>query len=221
MDRTQFLQHLQRTDISTIVDRQWELLDEAFTQVQQSIPGHHLMPRRELSFHNDVKLLGYLTTLVYGIPGDIVEIGVWKGKSLALMNFLAQGHKKVIGIDCLELENQANELSYYKNAIYPNAFVIQSYSERALDQFEAITNAISILHIDGGHLSRNVLLDFLLYEPYVVSGGFVLFDDYMDFEYSPEVAPAVDLLRVGGLFAKYKIFGNIPGFQNSYLLMKK
>jgi hypothetical protein len=64
-------------------------------------------------------------------------------------------------------------------------------------------------------------VDFLLYEQNVVSGGFVLFDDYRDFDYSPEVGPAVDLLRVGGLFKNYKILGNIPGFESSYLLQKR
>jgi hypothetical protein len=77
------------------------------------------------------------------------------------------------------------------------------------------------LHIDGGHLGRNVLLDFLLYAPTVISGGFVVFDDYADHQYSPEVGPAVDLLRAGGYFKDFFVMGPAPGYENSYLLQKK
>ena len=43
------------------------------------------MERTELSFHPYVKLLGYLCLEIDRLPGDIVEIGVWKGKSLAFV----------------------------------------------------------------------------------------------------------------------------------------
>jgi len=207
--------------LSTYIDENWERLDHDFHFIQSQIPDEQRMSRTEISFHQDTKLLGYLTLLSMNLPGDILEIGVWKGKSLAFMNRVKQNARKVIGIDPLELDLQAAELSYYKNSIYPDGVIIPSYSELAVEKFLQISNQLSVLHIDGGHATRHVILDFLLYEKHVVSGGFVLFDDYRDFDHSPEVGPAVDLLRVGGLFKNYKIIGNIPGFENSYLLQKK
>lgn len=220
MTRDQLLQWLCQPSLGAAVQSQWHALDQAFRQVQHAIPAEHRMPRTELSFHQDTRLLGYLAVLIESLPGDVLEIGVWKGKSLALMQALTQGRRQVIGIDPLVLPNQATELPYYKKVIYPTATVIQAFSERALDALETYTQSLSLLHIDGGHEGRNVLLDFLLYEPLVVPGGFVLFDDYRDFEHSPEVGPAVDLLRVGGFFKRYTIFGNVPGFENSYLIRK-
>jgi len=209
------------SELSKFIDTHWEQLDHDFHLIQDQIPDDHRMSRSEISFHQDTKLLGYLTLMSINIPGDILEIGVWKGKSLAFMNRLKQNARKVIGIDPLELHLQAEELNYYKNSIYPDGVIIPTYSELALEKFLQVSNQLSLLHIDGGHATRHVIVDFLLYEQHVVSGGFVLFDDYRDFDYSPEVGPAVDLLRVGGLFKNYKILGNIPGFESSYLLQKQ
>ena len=208
-------------NLTEYVDANWVQLDRDFHSVQSQIPDAQRMSRSEISFHQDTKLLGYLTLLSVHLPGDIIEIGVWKGKSLAFMNRIKQNTRKVIGIDPLELYNQASELSFYMNSLYSDGIVIQSYSELAVESFLKISNQLSVLHIDGGHAARHVLIDFLLYEKYVVSGGVILFDDYRDFEHSPEVGPAVDLLRVGGLFKNYNILGNVPGFESSYLLQKK
>ncbi len=71
------------------------------------------------------------------------------------------------------------------------------------------------MHIDGGHTRRHVLLDFLLYSPSVVPGGFIVFDDYNDFQHSPEVGPAVDLLRATGFFQGFNVLGSVHGFENS------
>lgn len=207
--------------LSTYINAHWEQLDRDFRLIQSQIPDEQRMPRSEISFHQDTKLLGYLTLLTMNLSGDILEIGVWKGKSLAFMNKVKHNARKVIGIDPLELLNQASELSFYKNSLYSEGLIIPSYSEFALEKFLQISNQLSLLHIDGGHEARHVILDFLLYEKYVIPGGFILFDDYRDFDHSPEVGPAVDLLRVGGLFKNYKILGNVPGFESSYLLQKR
>jgi SAM-dependent methyltransferase len=207
-------------EISAFVKANWIQLETDFKSIQNLIPDELRMPRTEISFHQDTMLLGYLALMSANLPGDILEIGVWKGKSLAFMNRLKQNNRIVIGIDPLELHNQESELNFYKNNLYPEGKIINLYSELAINNFLKISNNLSILHIDGGHETRHVLLDFLLYEKFIVSGGFVLFDDYRDFIHSPDVGPAVDLLRVGGLFKNYKILGNIPGFDNSYLLQK-
>lgn len=221
MQKNELMQWLCHPTFVAAVQQQWQVTDELFRRVQAAIPPEHRMSRMELSFHEDTKLLGFLTLLTQDLSGDVLEIGVWKGKTLACLQAMVAEGRKVVGIDPLELPNQSNELAYYHRMIYPKATVIEAYSERAVEAFERCSSSISVLHIDGGHLARHVMLDFLLYEPYVVSGGFVLFDDYRDFTHSPEVGPAVDLLRVGGLFSSYEIHGSIPGYENSYLLQKR
>lgn len=199
----------------------WDQIGDDFVRAQGSLPAEYAMQRRELSFHDHVRLLGYLCLLLQGVPGDLVEIGVWKGKSLALMNAAAKGERRVIGIDPFVLPNQFEEFNHYRQALLPGSDVIRGFSELCAEHFYTMDPKVALLHIDGGHTGRNVLLDFLLYAPSVVSGGIVVFDDYGDWQYSPEVGPAVDLLRAGGYFGDFHVVGCVHGFENSYVLQRR
>lgn len=199
----------------------WELLGLHFAQLQAMLPAEQAMARREISFHDHVLLLGYLCHLIENLPGDIVEIGVWKGKSLALMIEVCNHQRRIIGIDPFALPNQLNEFLHYKNLLLSNTKIIIGFSELCGESFYSLSPKVALLHIDGGHNGRNVLLDFLLYSPSVVPGGFIVFDDYSDTKYSPEVGPAVDLLRAAGYFNDFIIIGCVHRFENSYLLQRK
>lgn len=207
-------------ELTDDIGRIWDLIGEHYAQAQASLPPEHAMARRELSFHDHVRLLGYLVLLLTDVPGDVVEIGVWKGKSLVLMNEICNHERRVIGIDPFVLPRQFEEFSHYKNLLLPDAHILRGFSELCAERFQALSPRVALLHIDGGHEGRNVLLDFLLYAPSVVSGGFVVFDDYRDFTHSPEVGPAVDLLRAGGYFKGFNILGAVNGFENSYLIQR-
>ncbi|CRM20935.1 hypothetical protein [Pseudomonas sp. 31 R 17] len=198
----------------------WEFIGQHFEQAQASLPPELAMERRELSFHDQVRLLGYLTFLIAELPGDLVEIGVWKGKSLMLMNEVCNHERRVIGIDPFELPNQFEEFSYYKDLMLPDAQVVRGFSELSAERFYNLEPSVALLHIDGGHTRRNVVLDFLLYSPSVVSGGFIVLDDYRDFQHSPEVGPTVDLLRATGFFEGFNVLGSVHGFENSYVLQR-
>lgn len=202
------------------VTQVWELIGQHFEQAQDSLPPEQAMRRREISFHDHVLLLGYLSTLIEDLPGDVVEIGVWKGKSLMLMNEACNHQRRVIGIDPFELPNQFEEFSHYKELLLPDVLVIRGYSEMSVERFYNLEPKVALLHIDGGHTTRNVVLDFLLYSPSVVKGGFIVFDDYRDFDHSPEVGPAVDLLRATGFFRGFNVLGSVHGFESSYVLQR-
>lgn len=207
-------------ELSGSVTQVWELIGQHYEQAQASLPPEQAMQRRELSFHDHVRLLGYLALLVDDLPGDLVEIGVWKGKSLMLMNEVCNHQRRVIGIDPFALDNQFEEFSHYREQLLPDAVVIRGYSELAAERFYNLAPKVALLHIDGGHTRRNVLLDFLLYSPSVVSGGFIVFDDYHDVQHSPEVGPAVDLLRATDFFQGFNVLGSVHGFENSYVLQR-
>jgi len=221
LNRQQINATLNDPDVRQMMEKIWELLGAHFKQLQATLPAEYAMQRRELSFHEHVLLLGYLCHLIENLPGDIVEIGVWKGKSLALMNEVCNHQRRIIGIDPLGLQNQLSEFSHYKNALFPNAHIIRGFSELSGESFYSLSPRVALLHIDGGHKGKNVLLDFLLYSPSVVPGGFIVFDDYSDHQYSPEVGPAVDLLRAGGYFNGFNIIGCIHRFENSYIIQKQ
>lgn len=207
-------------ELSGDISRIWGLIGQHYEQAQATLPAERAMARKELSFHDHVRLLGYLSLLLGDTPGDLVEIGVWKGKSLVLMNEVSNHERRVIGIDPFVLPRQFDEFSHYKNLLLPDAHILRGFSELCAERFQQLKPKVALLHIDGGHEGRNVWLDFLLYAPSVVSGGFVVFDDYRDFTHSPEVGPAVDLLRAAGYFKGYNILGCVHGFENSYLIQK-
>lgn len=207
-------------DMTHCIDQVWGLIGQHYEQAQADLPAEHAMQRRELSFHGHVRLLGYLCALIADLPGDVVEIGVWKGKSLMLMNEVCNRERRVIGIDPFALPNQFEEFSHYHAALLPNATVIRAFSEVAAERFYDLAPRVALLHIDGGHLARNVVLDFLLYSPSVVPGGFIVFDDYRDPEHSPEVGPTVDLLRATGFFKGFNVLGSVHGFEASYVIQR-
>ncbi|MCO8161421.1 class I SAM-dependent methyltransferase [Pseudomonas sp. 21LCFQ010] len=207
-------------ELTANIAQVWDLIGQHFEQAQASLPPEKAMQRRELSFHDDVLLLGYLSLLIADLPGDVVEIGVWKGKSLMLMNEACNRERRIIGIDPFVLPNQFEEFSHYQEMMLPNVTVLRGFSELSAERFYNLMPKVALLHIDGGHAGRNVLLDFLLYSPRVVPGGFIVFDDYRDFQHSPEVGPAVDLLRAAGYFHGFNILGGVHGFESSYVLQR-
>ncbi|WP_338558278.1 CmcI family methyltransferase [Erwinia sp. E_sp_B01_3] len=214
---------LQDPELTKTLDEVWDRVSDDFISAQAELPPELAMARKELSFHSHVKCLGYLCWLLSNAnaEGDIIEIGVWKGKSTSFMNEVCQRKRRIISIDPMELPKQELELGFYHQKLFPEVHLIRGYSELSVERVKALAPRTALLHIDGGHQGRHVLLDFLLYSPTVIQGGFIVFDDYRDHQYSPEVGPAVDLLRAGGYFSAYDVIGSIPGFENSYLLQKK
>ena len=212
-------------DSSFITKESWEIVEQTWREITSEFEAYATvhdrpkMRREELSFHSDVKLLGHLCLELAALPGDILEIGVWKGKSLALMSRLTT-NAKIVGVDPLSFDQQREELEYFRNRIFSNSVIVQDFSEIAIKEVLGITRNVKLLHIDGGHQSRNVVLDFLLYSPLVVSGGYVVLDDYDDYQFSPEVRPAVDMLIDFGFAAPFALIGQVKEFPNSYLMKK-
>ena len=116
-----------------------------------------------------------------------VEIGVWKGATSIFMSRHSRS-TNVIGIDPFELNHQHDEADAYRNALCGNGTIhwIKSYSSAALPMLQQQLNGtmIDILFIDGAHDEKNVRIDFELYSPLVSEGGFIVFDDFLDTEYS-------------------------------------
>lgn len=200
-----------------ICDDVWTDLTAEFDKAKAANPKPQ-MPRENISFHEDVKLLGYLCQETCNITGDILEIGVWKGKSLALMQRLSSPNTRVIGVDPCELPGQVQDLQYFHAQLFNTAKIVIEYSEKAVPHVTSISKKFKLIHIDGGHNYNNVWLDFLLYERFLVDGGYIVFDDYNDTQYSPEVGVAVNDLHRKGFFDRYIVIGSIPEFKNSFVI---
>jgi predicted O-methyltransferase YrrM len=140
-----------------------------------------------------------------------VEIGCYAGGSACLM--LQRPNTNVISID---LGNPIHESVVHANVLklnkYNNSYNYlkgNSQTHEMVDRLKELTNEIDILFIDGDHSFQGVINDFILYENLVKNGGYIVFDDYNDAQYSPAVKPAVDSL-IPSIELSYNIIGTLP-----------
>jgi cephalosporin hydroxylase len=80
--------------------------------------------------------------------------------------------------------------------------------------FLGFSNKIDLLFIDGDHSFNAVISDFNMYSDLVAIGGYIVFDDYNDAIYSPEVKQAVDSLLPS--LVDYEIIGTLENSLGAY-----
>lgn len=171
------------------------------------------------TFHHHYHLLYDLRTLLGPEIKTYTEIGVFYGGSLALMMHHPY-ETNLVGIDGFFFENQYETLqknvdkynSQNRNVTIHKA---NSHSIEFVEQLKQEGFKTDILFIDGDHFLNGVLLDFELFSQFVNVGGYIVFDDYHDRFYSPEVKLAVDSIVdsiTTGQTSGYKIIGSLPNF---------
>lgn len=141
---------------------------------------------------------------------NYVEIGCYAGGSACLM--LQRPNTNVISIDLGKPINPEIVIgNTSKMNIHGNQYnYIQGNSQiiETVDRLKNFVDSVDILFIDGDHKYNGVVNDFILYSDLVKSGGYIVFDDYNDYIYSPEVKPAVDDLI--NKFEGYEVIGCLP-----------
>lgn len=141
---------------------------------------------------------------------NYVEIGCYAGGSACLM--LQRKNTNVISIDLghpinpIIVEQNVNKLNKHNNKY--NYIKGSSHNLDIFNKLIEHLDEIDILFIDGDHSFDGVIKDFEMYSKLVKSGGYIIFDDYNDYQYSPAVKPAVDRL-VSNLKNDYNIIGTV------------
>jgi predicted O-methyltransferase YrrM len=141
---------------------------------------------------------------------NYVEIGCYAGGSACLM--LQRENTNVFSIDLGNpinpeiVKQNINKLNKHNN----NYFYIKgsSHDLETLNTLIKYIDEIDVLFIDGDHSYDGVILDFEMYSKLVKNGGYIIFDDYNDYQYSPQVKPAVDNI-VSNLKNSYNIIGTV------------
>lgn len=119
--------------------------------------------------------------------GVILEIGSWKGKSTV---WLAKGSKagnkiKVYAVDphkgghehkTLKLKSTFEEFKRNMRNARIDDFVVPIV-KTSKEAAESWNKPIEFLWIDGSHKQKDVLTDFKKWEPFLVEGGVIAFDD--------------------------------------------
>ena len=128
-----------------------------------------------------------------GVRGDILELGVYKGKYLALLYGLSATSDRVVGVDGLyEKHGVLLSEQWRLPAIQAIHTAVRSVAgedsrlevvprntmEMTSQELRAVTKAgFRFISVDAGHEAENVLNDLQLVAPLLVHGGVVAVDD--------------------------------------------
>jgi predicted O-methyltransferase YrrM len=170
------------------------------------------------TFHLHYHILYDLRTLLGSAEATYLEIGSFCGGSLSLM-FQHPFKTQFISVDPLhargDLESAflANVATFNKRHGEPQRhkhFKLFSTDATLPARLRANGVRIDLLFIDGDHSTSGVKADWNAFSPFMNPGGFIVFDDYLDAEYSPEVRGAVDEIVARLPADGYEVWGVIP-----------
>jgi predicted O-methyltransferase YrrM len=146
---------------------------------------------------------------------NYVEIGCYAGGSACLVS-----QRKNTNIYSIDLGRPILPETVFKNIEkfnpHNNRFeYIQGNPQEqiTLDRLRNFVQSVDVLFIDGDHSFTGVKNDFTLYSPLVKNGGYIVFDDYNDNQFSPQVKPAVD--EIISNLEQYEIIGTLPNIYNA------
>jgi cephalosporin hydroxylase len=204
-------------------------MSNLFTITQKSLDIHRNVVSKMSgnSMHHHLHFLYDLRSEFKGDDVTYLEIGTFHGGSVSLM-LQHPDPLKCICIDPCVLPGQEAHINtnIERFNVHKNKTVklYKEYSTSAslIQEFYLSNLKIDILFIDGDHAYNTVISDFENFYPFVKSGGYIVFDDYNDFHYSPEVHGAVDevVRRIWygkyGDKSKFNIIGQIPNLFSAY-----
>jgi len=181
---------------------------------------YKIIPERH--FHDHIYILYDLRTLLGNEKKIYTEIGSYVGHSSKLM-LSHPNETEIICIDPLILNKSHynGTMTQYdtlrKNIGEKNITIYKKYSQDAklLQKLKNDNFRTDILFIDGSHSYYDVINDFNNYCEFVNKDGYIIFDDYLDKIYSPEVKKAVDDLVINLDTNKYEIIGNLVNVKNT------
>lgn len=140
-----------------------------------------------------------------------VEIGCYAGGSACLA--LQRPNTQVVSIDIgYPISPDIVKENIIKLNIHGNRYTYlqgNSQDTEMVNRLSKEINGIDVLFIDGDHSYQGVINDFLLYKDLINVGGYIVFDDYNDWQYSPEVKLAVDDI-IKSNKDDYNIIGTLP-----------
>jgi cephalosporin hydroxylase len=146
---------------------------------------------------------------------NYVEIGCYAGGSACLAS-----QRKNTNIFSIDLGGPIKPETALKNFnkfnIHGNKMQYIKGNSRDLKTFEKLNEQvkeIDVLFIDGDHSLLGVKSDFEIYSKLVKNGGYIIFDDYNDHQYSPKVKIAVD--EITKTVTGYEIIGTLPNIYSA------
>ena len=122
--------------------------------------------------------------------------------------------KEVVFSNIIEYKNNNNYYKYIQGNSQTQETKDKVIETLSNSRVLGYTNKIDVLFIDGDHSFDGVLADFNMYVDLVDVGGFIVFDDYNDIVYSPEVKQAVDSILPS--LVDFEVIGTLDNNLGAY-----
>lgn len=163
-------------------------------QTEKYVREYEHLSEKIQTFHHHVSVLRDLSDTIQKETINYLEIGCFAGGTACFM--LGDPRVKVVSVDLgypIREEVVKNNISTYTDRAKDHIYIKgNSRNKNTVDFVKEVVPEVDILFIDGDHTRQGVFDDFINYSPLVVENGYVVFDDYLDFQHSPEVHGAVN-----------------------------
>lgn len=128
-------------------------------------------------YQPDICIFDFLLSLQnnLNIDGNLLEIGVWKGRSLFKILNYCKNNEILFGLDAF-LKKEEIE-SQYKNFNNTNKIKLICDSSNNIINYKEINN-IRFCHIDGGHNGLTVYNDIINANNYTNDKAIIILDDF-------------------------------------------
>jgi predicted O-methyltransferase YrrM len=171
------------------------------------------------TFHHHFHILYDIISSINKDSLNYLEIGSYCGASSSLV----LSHNKKIDAVLIDTFSEAptdlveRNLAFFKNPESEYKLIVgNSQEQKTISYAKSLIKKVDLFYIDGDHSFNGCLNDFLNYCDLVCSGGYIVFDDYHDVEYSPQVKHAVDFIVSELLYSQFEVIGYFRNSLNAY-----
>lgn len=167
------------------------------------------------TFHHHYHILYDIAkTFPDGYNLTYLEIGAYAGGSACLM--MHRPNTNIISIDLgWPIDPNIVMNNVWKYNKFKNNYTYIKGNSTENETIERVkTVQADILFIDGDHSYFGVWNDFLNYSKLVKPNGYIVFDDYNDFQHSPLVKSAVDHIT-NQLYNDFEIIGTVKNIYDA------
>jgi hypothetical protein len=208
--------------------RRWQPTSSCAKLLRVNVSEESILDIPGWFYPDDVFLFNWLLRdqARHGVSGDLLEIGVYHGKSAVVVGAHLRPGEKFTVVDLFETapDDQANleeNLDQYGGLVraafernyrrFHGALpdVVQGHSSSVRDHVSPHT--VRFLHVDGSHLYEHVRADAEAAQLLLAEDGVVVFDDFRA-EHTPGTAAAVwEAVTTAGLkpfaLTEHKLYG--------------
>ena len=120
------------------------------------------------------------------VPGQLVEFGVYRGRSAAVLANHARTGERLVLVDPVDLIEHAKLRSIYP----PTEVVIATADDfpRVMPGYRSLVGNCRVVHIDASHQFEPTQRELAIADKLLADDGLIILDDYTNLNYSQNIA---------------------------------